>query len=259
MKYTDDEIQYLKDNYKKIKYRELGEVLKRSEYSIRWELCKLRESGIIKAKYEHEKWTREQIKFIRENRNKMNNIEIGEILGRNNVRTIIDRYGLRRSKKAIKELEVKNGLKARKKIKFIRVVCQYPELGDCWNCTSHNKSSYSYPYIMRNKKFGKISRYVWKLRFGPIPRGILVCHKCDNPKCINPDHLFLGTVQDNALDMVRKGRAPRSRRKLTDKQAIEIFKSNKSSNVLIKKYRVSKSIINRVKAGKTYKEITGSS
>lgn len=49
-------------------------------------------------------------------------------------------------------------------------------------------------------------RLAWTLTYGPIPDGMFVCHRCDNPPCVRPDHLFLGTNSDNLLDASRKGR-----------------------------------------------------
>ena len=56
------------------------------------------------------------------------------------------------------------------------------------------------------RKMWKAHRVSWALVFGNIPEGYLVLHRCDNPKCVRPSHLFLGTAEDNMQDMVRKKR-----------------------------------------------------
>lgn len=59
-----------------------------------------------------------------------------------------------------------------------------------------------------NKKRFRAHRQAWEDAFGPIPAGMFVCHRCDNPPCINVDHLFLGTAGDNNRDAREKGRGP---------------------------------------------------
>jgi hypothetical protein len=63
-----------------------------------------------------------------------------------------------------------------------------------------------YGQIKSGPKMLKAHRVAWELTHGPIPDGLMVCHHCDNPPCVNVDHLFLGTGKDNQQDMVRKGR-----------------------------------------------------
>lgn len=81
-----------------------------------------------------------------------------------------------------------------------------PELGSCWLWTG-TKDSYGYGYFqVAPRTPRKASRVSWELANGPIEGGLWVLHKCDNPPCVRPDHLFLGTAQDNTDDMIRKGR-----------------------------------------------------
>lgn len=63
-----------------------------------------------------------------------------------------------------------------------------------------------YGRIWTGERVADTHRLAWELTFGPIPSGMVVCHKCDNPPCFNPEHLFVGTQGDNLRDMAAKGR-----------------------------------------------------
>lgn len=66
-----------------------------------------------------------------------------------------------------------------------------------------------YGQVRQDGKFVYVHRLAYTLSVGPIPPGMCVCHRCDNPRCIRPDHLFLGTDADNTRDKVMKGRQSR--------------------------------------------------
>lgn len=72
----------------------------------------------------------------------------------------------------------------------------------CWNCQKATRSGYG--AIKINSKTLGAHRVSYELRFGKIPEGLFVCHKCDNKRCINPSHLFVGTAKDNMQDCKKK-------------------------------------------------------
>lgn len=99
--------------------------------------------------------------------------------------------------------------------------------GDCFEVTSHALTG-GYPKIHPPGGGSpmNISRFIWSECFGLIPKGMCVCHHCDNPLCINSEHLFLGTQADNMQDKKMKGRAPvceaATVAKLTNQQVLSI-------------------------------------
>lgn len=72
-----------------------------------------------------------------------------------------------------------------------------------WIAGKNDKGYGGFSIQRRNRIAPRVS---WIIHNGPIPEGMLICHKCDNPPCVNPDHLFIGTRVDNSRDMVQKGR-----------------------------------------------------
>lgn len=124
-----------------------------------------------------------------------------------------------------------------------------PELGQCWEWTAGHNKGYG---VARYKKETLSHRISWMIAHGDIPNDLFVLHKCDNPTCINPDHLFLGTHQDNNDDMRKKGRGkyPGKKfyeRKLTEAQTFEIVERYLAGGIyqreLAAEYRVAQSVI----------------
>lgn len=78
---------------------------------------------------------------------------------------------------------------------------------DCWIWTACGSGpDGKYGGIMIRHKKQKAHRVSYEIHFGAIPKGMYVCHSCDNPKCVRPDHLFLGTAKQNTQDCISKRR-----------------------------------------------------
>jgi hypothetical protein len=122
------------------------------------------------------------------------------------------------------------------------------------------------PYGLIKRKDGAqlhANRVSWEYHCGPIPDGMFVLHNCDNPKCVNPNHLFLGTHQDNMDDMVHKNRLPahygedNGAAKLKLKEVMEILTDHRSQQKIASAYGVSQTLISQIKLGKRWSYLTG--
>jgi hypothetical protein len=86
----------------------------------------------------------------------------------------------------------------------------------CWVCDYKSTKHGGHKKMQISGKCVAAHRASYAEFVGPIPEGMQVLHSCDNPPCINPDHLFLGTPADNVKDMFRKGRAWQQRRAMIE-------------------------------------------
>lgn len=128
--------------------------------------------------------------------------------------------------------------------RFWRNVPDRPEVG-CWNWSASTKPS-GHGQLRFNGKTVYAHRVSFELNVGPIPHGMVVRHKCDNPRCIRPTHLLLGSQRDNVHDAIERGRVryvgrpgesnPNS--KLTNVQRQEICQSSLGPKALALRFDV---------------------
>jgi hypothetical protein len=127
----------------------------------------------------------------------------------------------------------------------------------CWNWTGA-KFRNGYGAIQVNGFCKKAHRVSYSTFVGEIPDGFYVCHSCDNPPCVNPSHLFVGTAKDNAIDMQAKGRKAitTGRAKLTNEGVLLIraqFGLGKKQHDVAKEFGISQATVSLIWKRKIWK------
>ena len=134
----------------------------------------------------------------------------------------------------------------------------------CFICSSHSLDKDGYPKIQVSHKPYRMSRFIYEQCFGEIPKGHVVRHTCDNPSCINPEHLLTGTHADNARDKVERGRVARRpgesnpMAKLTERDVQEIKKlldTGLTTTRVAQMFNVSRKTVANIKNGKSWKHL----
>lgn len=161
---------------------------------------------------------------------------------------------------------IPDGVKLRERFEAILADKMIPEPNSgCWIWIGASKPE-GYGHICMDQKYIGAHRLSYIAYKGMIPNGYVVCHKCDVPACVNPDHLWLGKQSDNLLDCVKKGRHKRKApvgeshgvSKLSEENILEIRNSPRfygSGRLLAKKFNVLESHISLIRARKFWGHI----
>ena len=141
-------------------------------------------------------------------------------------------------------------------------VLRIPEAG-CWVWMGSTQVR-GYGELISNKRKHLAHRASYEAFVGKIPKGMYVCHACDNVACVNPNHLFLGTQKQNLQDMANKGRSTRGVKnpmaKLTEEQVKEIkqkFAVGKTDVELSMQFNISRSTIYGIRNRRLWSYING--
>jgi hypothetical protein len=131
---------------------------------------------------------------------------------------------------------------------------------DCWEWAA-SRDSLGYGRIRSGSRILSAHRLSWELHKGPIPVGLSVLHRCDNPPCCNPVHLFLGSQQDNVSDMIMKGRRKVFRgiengnARLTENIVRAIRATMEPQRKIAKQFNICQSTVGKIKNRKIWRHL----
>jgi HNH endonuclease len=131
----------------------------------------------------------------------------------------------------------------------------------CWEWQHHPHNGYGQfktSIAIKPRKYFKAHRASWIINIGEIPRNMLVLHTCDNRKCVNPEHLWLGTAKDNVNDMFAKGRNCEITSPLTKHDIIQIRDMHKQGTKvhdIVQKFNKSQNTIEDIIYRRTWKSL----
>lgn len=143
--------------------------------------------------------------------------------------------------------------------RFLEKINKLPGEDGCWEWTGAPRTDDGYG-IFQGKS---AHRFSYELHFGTIPHGLCICHSCDNPKCVRPDHLFAGTHAQNMQDCIRKGRFAHpigernGRTKITEAIATSIIdNSTETQSQIAQRLGISPSLVSYILSGKRWGHVT---
>lgn len=151
------------------------------------------------------------------------------------------------------------------------VILEEKENG-CMECISHCKDDCGYTRIFINGKHQRLFRYIYEQKYGKIPKGMVIRHKCDNPNCCNIEHLEIGTPKDNVRDLIERQSEKykivrqkisikhrgtnHPKHKFTENQIKDIYFSKFNNVELGRIYNVNRVTISDIKNKKSWKWLT---
>ena len=134
----------------------------------------------------------------------------------------------------------------------------------CWNWIGSKCDGGYGQLIEKGNKNLKTHRLSWELHYGKIPQKMCVCHKCDNPSCVRPEHLFLGNMKDNVTDMIKKNRGHwahgdkhyRAKLSCNDIKTIrDLYNQGKNQSEIARKFQVTPGWIGKIVKNKYWKHV----